>query len=221
MSSKELCRASRTGDDTKVHSILNSGTVDVNSSYLGCTPLHNAMYDNQTSTVTALLSYEDTRLEETDSHGWTGLHYACHYNSVSVIHIFGKDKRCTPTIINMKSITGKTAVMVAVGRGNLECVKEISRLEGIDFNTKNGMGHSLIDVARIYNHRPIVEFLKACGRKISVREKNTGEKERNNAVLERNSSFELGSFRIRSITDVQKAIEAEELAKISEEEHKQ
>ena len=160
------------------------------------------MYTNHTSIVTTLLSCTNTRLEETDSHGWTGLHYACYYNSADAIKIFGKDRRCTPAIVNMKDITKKTAVMVAVGHGNLECVTEMARLEGTDFATKNDMGQTLIDVARNYNYHKIVEFLKEVITDEGKEEMNTADGVEGVAPT--------GSSRLRSITDELKDLEDDE-----------
>ena len=51
----------------------------------------------------------------------------------------------------MKNKSGMTAVMEAVTRGNIDCVKEMGKLDGTNFHTKNATGESLIDNAREYN----------------------------------------------------------------------
>ena len=41
-----------------------------------------------------------------------------------------------------------TALMVAVVYGNLSCVEEMGKLEGVDWFTRDRMGDTLEDVAR-------------------------------------------------------------------------
>ena len=81
MTIKQLCEACKTADDREVQSIMDTGSVDVNSFYKGFTPLHTAMHNNHPSVVTILLSSDQTRLEVTTRNGWTALHSACYNNS--------------------------------------------------------------------------------------------------------------------------------------------
>ena len=166
MSIRQLWEACSTGDNTKVQSILTDGSVDMNSSPDSDhgdynTPLQVAMSNNHPSIVTTLLSSQHIRLEVIHRlFGWTGLHYACFSNSVACVNIYGRDYRCTPAIINMKDNHGETALMVAVRRGNLECVRELAELQGTDFATKSRMGETLLKVARNLNYQQIAQFLK-------------------------------------------------------------
>ena len=52
--------------------------------------------------------------------------------------------------------------MVAVGWGNLDCVREMAKLEGTDFGTKNREGATIIEVAKKLEHSNIVKFLEKC-----------------------------------------------------------
>merc|ERR1712129_84933 len=121
------------------------------------------MQYNQASIVTRLLSIPHIRLDcTTQSDGWTALHWACYNNRASLIAIFGQDRRCSPAIINMRDSDGMTAVMVAVYFGHLDCVKEMDKLEGTNFRTKNAAGETLVDVAR----RTLVEVARQMGREV-------------------------------------------------------
>ena len=49
--------------------------------------------------------------------------------------------------------------MAAVDRGNLDCVKEMDKFEGTDFETKNSQGETLLEVGRRKNHATVVHYL--------------------------------------------------------------
>ena len=51
----------------------------------------------------------------------------------------------------MKDDDGEAALMIAVRRGNIDCVKELQKLEGIDFGTENMTGETVLEVAKKYN----------------------------------------------------------------------
>ena len=51
--------------------------------------------------------------------------------------------------------------MVAVDCGHLDCVKEMDKLEGTNFRTKNGAGDTLVDVVRQGGHEDVLEYLLA------------------------------------------------------------
>jgi ankyrin repeat protein len=146
MSVEELCTACRKGNIRTIKRILSLGGLDVNGG--GVTPLMEAMHRNHPAIVTRLLAHPDIRLDCTSSNGLGPLHFACYGNSPSVIPVFGQDSRCTPAIINAKDRWGQTALMQAVDCGNLDCVKEMDKLEGTDWGTDNDKGETLLDVAR-------------------------------------------------------------------------
>ena len=50
--------------------------------------------------------------------------------------------------------------MVAVYWVQLETVKEMEKVEGIDFDTKNSDGRTLIEVARMRNNTAVLEYLR-------------------------------------------------------------
>merc|ERR1719147_496118 len=53
-----------------------------------------------------------------------------------------------------------TALMRAVHYGALEIVKEMEKVEGIDFDTKDKDGRTLIEVARMRNRTAVLEYLR-------------------------------------------------------------
>ena len=161
MSIKDLCNACETGYNQTVEAILARGQVDVNShDQYGTTPLMWAMCSNHPSIVTTILAYPHTKLDCSNTYtGDTGLHYACCCNSPSVIPIIGQDRRCTPGIINIRNNMGRTPLMYAVEQGHLDCVKEMGRLEGTNFQTKNNQEKSLLEVARKKKHATVVQYL--------------------------------------------------------------
>ena len=63
---------------------------------------------------------------------------------------------------------GIQLVMEAVDRGYLDCVKEMDKLPGTDFTTKNNAGESLIDVARKKNHEAVLEYLLARNNQVAT-----------------------------------------------------
>ena len=80
-------------------------------------------------------------------------------SSVPIIRIFCQDRRCTPGIVNMKDYQGETVLLKAVRAGYLDIVKELDKVEGTDFHTKDSQGDTLIDVARGCGHEAVVEYM--------------------------------------------------------------
>ena len=140
----KLCIASSDGHDHEVDTVLSTGMVNVNSTDdQGYTPLHWAMACNHPTIVTKLLARPETRLDITDSDaGWTGLHHACRNNSAACISVYGEDRRCNQYVLNMKDSDGYSPVMVAVKQGHFDCVKEMGKLAGDHFDTKNNRGET-------------------------------------------------------------------------------
>ena len=50
--------------------------------------------------------------------------------------------------------------MAAVCGGSLACVQELARVEGVDWETRDGTGKSLLERARMRNKQDIVTFLE-------------------------------------------------------------
>ena len=73
--------------------------------------------------------------------------------------LYGQDRRCSPAILNMRDNGGDSAVILAVFKGDLACVKEMDKLEGTNFRTNNNDGDNLVDVAREEDHEDVLEYL--------------------------------------------------------------
>ena len=145
--SDELSDACRTGDVARVQACIARG-VDVNSKCsLGKTPLIEAVSHDRPEIVRLLLARDELYIGEYDF-GETALHYACLKGSAGSVALLGQDRRMTSQIINMRDITGETALMLAVYDGHLSCVEEMAKLDGVDWEMKNGKEESLEDVAR-------------------------------------------------------------------------
>merc|ERR1719233_831978 len=111
------------------------------------------------SVVSLLLSYKELVLDKATKKGYTALHFACGVGGVGtsfpVIPLLGRDRRCTPVVLNKKDNDGDSPLMWAVMSGNLQSLKEMEKLQGADFRTKNMSGEGLVDVA----HVSVLEYL--------------------------------------------------------------
>ena len=158
---KNLCNACITGDIQTVRDIVNSKEVDINDAEYDNTPLMSAMDNNQAEVVRYLLTQPELHLDKRYRDGDTALHGACLFNrDIAVIRLFCQDRRCTPCVVNIKDNDGMTALMMAVYCGSLGIVKELEMVEGIDFDTKDSDGRTLIDVARMRNNTAVLEYLR-------------------------------------------------------------
>ena len=152
-----LGKSCGSGDIGRVKELLIGGVGDINNDECGgLTPLMLALYtgnDINSSIVSLLLSHPDLVLDKADSFGCTALHFACggprdRTSSPVIISMLGKDRRCTPVVLNKKDIFGQSPLMRAVMFGKLESLKEMEKLRGTNFHTKNSTGEGLVDVAR-------------------------------------------------------------------------
>jgi len=175
---RNLCVACIEGDIQTVRDIVTSKEVDINDRYFtGSTPLMLAV-NKPAEIVRFLLTQPELRLDKRDSvGGGTVLHSACvHNKNIAVVKLFCQDRRCTPSFVNIKNDEGWTALMVAVYWGELEIVKEMEKVEGIDFDTKNNDDKTLIEMARMHNGyctSSILENKTAVLEYLRSRKKNT------------------------------------------------
>jgi len=139
------------GDVERVRELLTEGLADINNDHFGRTPLMLAVKNNKTFVVALLLTYKDLVLDKPSVEGYTALHYACGYgmggtSSLHVVQLLGSDKRCTPVVLNKRDNYGDSPLMWAVMLGNLQSVKEMDKLQGVNFRTVNKLGEGLLDV---------------------------------------------------------------------------
>ena len=163
-----LCKACKDGDGEAVNDILDKGDVDINEEYCNRTPLMYAMLNNHLDIVTILLNHPELRLDKRHRNHSTALHWACDNDFVSVIRLVCHLRICSPGIINMKNNFGETLLMVAVRCGNLEIVKELDKVEGSDWRTKDIDGNTLIDMALNENKAGVgvLEYLTERNKKV-------------------------------------------------------
>ena len=135
-----LCDACYDDDIQTVRDIFTSKEVDINDiDDDGDTPLTVAVKYNEEEIVKFLLTQPELQLDTRDCNGVAALHLACFgYNSnITLLKLLCKERRCTPSVVNIKDVDGWTALQYAVYWGNLENVKELEKIKGIDFDTKN------------------------------------------------------------------------------------
>ena len=163
MGIEDLCNACYEGDDQKVRTILARGLVDVNGFHCGNTPLLYAVAGNQHTVVRTLLASNTTGLDLTGVEGHTALHMAVYMtvlgHSSGILSLLGQDTRCSPAVINTRTKAGDSALMVGVKYSDLDSVRELDKLEGTNFRTRNKLGESLVDVARKKDYAEMVRYL--------------------------------------------------------------
>ena len=165
------------GDLETMNAMISRGLFDLNdddlllpSSFFDHTLLMYATIHNQASIVSMLLTHNNLVLDKArEEDGATALHLACNSmrTSFPIISLLGNDRRCTPAVLNKKDDYGNSPLMRAVMNGNLECIKEMDKLHGINFHTKNKYGEGLLDVARRSiggkyrkeEHKAVLEYL--------------------------------------------------------------
>merc|ERR1711892_1141483 len=224
MSIEDLCNDCRAGDMKTMETILARGEVDVNGvNEDGYTPLMLAMMYNRANIVTRLLSIPHIKLDCTTAYGRrTALHSACLYNSALLIAIFCQDSRCSPAIINMRDSDGDTAVMAAVYKDSLDCVKELDKLPGTDFTTKNDAGQSLIDMARDRGSQAVLEYLLARNNQVATEvANNTLERMHLKDIAEEMDNMQEMEAVMLSDKQMMQARHEEEIRRLSEKQRKE
>ena len=100
-----------------------------------------------------MLQNSDVRLDFVDHqfNNWTALHWACFGSDdkmcTECVEILVNDSRCNSDLVNSKNIKGDTPISHAVFKGNYEAVKILSSYPGINMNSKENVGNSLITIA--------------------------------------------------------------------------
>ena len=168
---KNLSDACNDGDIQRVRDIVTSKEVDINDTYNEWTPLMHAMYFfDQSEVVRYLLTQPELQLDKRDSYGTTALHWACRNitdsTDITVVRLFCQDRRCTPSVVNIKDNERETALLKAVDLGWYDIVKELEKIEGTDFRTKDRFGSTLIEIAKNDDHAEMVEFLEQRNKKV-------------------------------------------------------
>ena len=144
----------------------------------GYPPLFNAVINNHPSTLQLLLENSDVRLDFVDHqfNNWTALHWACFGSDdkkcTECLEILVNDCRCNSDLVNSKNTKGDTPISHAVFKGNFEAVKILSSYPGINMDSKDNAGNSIITIAesqcgrrfadesKIQRHADILSFLR-------------------------------------------------------------
>jgi len=142
--------------------------VDVNAeNSQGFTGLHRACGTNivapeKEAMVELLLKHPEIdlnkpssgRCNRSSSRNCTPLHSACVRGRIATMRKLIQDPRMTS--INTKSTYG-TPIMVAVDQRKAEAVREMLKVEGVDLQTRNSWGRSLIQQARRVAHQDKID----------------------------------------------------------------
>jgi ankyrin repeat protein len=136
------------GDVAAFQACLSRG-VNVNDEYNGVTPLMNAVIYVELELFQILLARDELDIAAVKNDcGNTALHLACSLGSRDeFVALLVTDRRMTSKIINIKNYEGETALMTAVKRGDISCVRWMTEVDGVDWETENNDGESLEDVA--------------------------------------------------------------------------
>merc|ERR1712187_320093 len=108
---------------------------------IGDTPLMLAVKRDHLDIVRTLLEVPELQLHRCNSAGYTALHYACLFRRASIIKLICQDSRCSPSVVDKKKRSGRTALMLAaaVWWGDQDIVKELDRV-GTELLTKDRYG---------------------------------------------------------------------------------
>ena len=100
--------------------------------YHSCSPLALAVIMKQNAIVELLLEQPQTDLNCADNNGDTALHDACFINNPLAVANLGRDPRIRK--VNSRNKNGVTPLMHAVRKGNVDCVREVVKLPGINLS---------------------------------------------------------------------------------------
>ncbi|KAL5012078.1 hypothetical protein ScPMuIL_010629 [Solemya velum] len=140
-----------------------------NSYHIGmCSPLEEAV-KNQNIQMIDLLCFYGVNLDNSNSHGWTPLHYACFIGDITTVALLIFHK------CNINAITSKneTPLYIASAVGHKEIVKMLIKA-GCDLNTVRGMKNqrtprlAALHAAICCKHTQVVEVLCNAGADINL-----------------------------------------------------
>ena len=144
----DLSTACERGNLEAVRAALTRGE-DVNSKddITNWTPLMNAVMEKKNSTVRLLLEQPALDLNLADNkEGDTALHLAVIIDNVEGVRLLLADPRLDP---NQKNNGGDTPVMWAMVLGKVDVLRQLVAHPSVDLDTRDSMGRSLEEVARL------------------------------------------------------------------------
>ena len=147
------------GNIEVVEEVLSNEEVDINCVSRGATPLIFAVIDGHHNIVRRLLEVPGIKLGIVDFYGNAALHHACLDNNISIVKLLCQDSRCSPGVVNKKSMYGKTALMIAVSSRQHEIVRRLLEVPGIQLGKTNSYGNAALHHACLSNNVSIVKLL--------------------------------------------------------------
>ena len=130
--------------------------IDINNrNKEGKTPLHIAVYSNNTACLKVLLDQPYIFKNATTNNGWSALHIAARFGYLDCVQtLLAKNAN-----INLKTIDGSTALHFAARFGYLDCTRELLTKEDILINAKNNKGWTALHEASNNNHFDCLQAL--------------------------------------------------------------
>eukprot|EP00092_Neocalanus_flemingeri_P018682 GFUD01020231.1.p1 GENE.GFUD01020231.1~~GFUD01020231.1.p1 ORF type:complete len:363 (-),score=65.16 GFUD01020231.1:90-1178(-) len=138
--------------------LIYAGNVDVNYYNGFSTPLNFALHYQNFQTAKYLLGVDQIDINKSDLYGTTPLHFSCCYNQTEIIRTLCTDPACTS--LDSRDSLGRSPIMVAVEFGNIEAVREMVKIRGVDLSSQNIYGESLADIAKKNGRLDIISLIK-------------------------------------------------------------
>jgi len=120
--------------------------IDINFSDGAATPLTAALASNSHVLVQMVMDQKGVDVNKPACNKWTPLHLACLTGNIKAITRLGEHSNLET--VNSKDDEGETPIMLAVWEGNSDAVREMIKIHGIDLNTTNKWGDTLVDISR-------------------------------------------------------------------------
>eukprot|EP00092_Neocalanus_flemingeri_P038230 GFUD01041611.1.p1 GENE.GFUD01041611.1~~GFUD01041611.1.p1 ORF type:complete len:341 (+),score=66.09 GFUD01041611.1:228-1250(+) len=138
--------------------LIYAGNVDVNYYNGFSTPLNFALHYQNFQTAKYLLGVDQIDINKSDLYGTTPLHFSCCYNQTEIIRTLCTDPACTS--LDSRDSLGRSPIMVAVEFGNIEAVREMVKIRGVDLSSQNIYGETLADIAKKNGRLDILSLLQ-------------------------------------------------------------
>ena len=120
--------------------------------------LQSALANKHFHVVEYLLSVPGVDINYQDNFGNTALYVACTYNERDIARgVILLLAHPGMTSLNTRNNEGQTPILGAASRGNVNCVRALAALPGVDLEVRDNMGRGLQEVARLGVSRVFVD----------------------------------------------------------------
>jgi len=154
----EFWKRCATGNIEAVQAAIRAGR-DVNERKGdGSTGLVWAVSNKHNNIVELLLDCPDIEVNCQDRMGNTPLHAAAEVDNVFGLNLLLAHRNMAS--LNFRNSEGHTPLMFAVGQGGLNCASQLLMVDGIDLNTRDGMGLTLEEVAGEVGATEMIELIQ-------------------------------------------------------------